>query len=182
MSSCHLSQFQSRYFVQTLWFACIVGLAVLALDVATKFWIHTHLPHFSLEPYTYPYGGIGVFKDFFGIEFSLTHATNRGAAWGSFANYHTPLLYLRLILVAGLIIYTFLINKNVNWRIPLMLIVAGALGNILDFFVYDHVVDMFQFIFWGYRYPVFNVADSAIFIGIAWLFIVSWLDVRDAHE
>ena len=174
-----MSQSQTQSFVQTVWFALLVGCIVLGLDVATKFWVHTSLPHSSLDPYTYPYGGIGVFKDFFGIEFSLTHATNRGAAWGVFANYHTPLLYVRLVLVGGLILYTFLFNKHPSSRLPLLLIIVGALGNILDFFVYDHVVDMFQFKFWGYRYPVFNVADSAIFIGIAWLFILSW---RKSYE
>ena len=152
-------------------FALIAG--ILFLDAATKFWVQSHLAnsHFSLP--IYPYGGIGVFKDFFGIEFALTHTTNRGAAWGVLADYHIYLFYVRIFLIGGLIIYTIFYNKHPSWRIPLALIIAGALGNILDFFLYEHVIDMFHFTFWGYRYPVFNIADSAIFIGICWLFLVS---------
>jgi signal peptidase II len=179
LSSCNLSKARSHSFLSSLWFALLVGLMVLGIDAFSKFWVHSNLPQSHLNPYAYPYGGIGIFKDFLGIEFSLTHATNRGAAWGTFADYHTLLLYVRLILVAGLIVYTFFFNTHPRWRLPLMLIIAGALGNILDFFIYDHVVDMFQFIFWGYHYPVFNIADSAIFIGIAWLFLLSWSDMHE---
>jgi len=128
--------------------------------------------HFA--PPHYPYGGIGIFKDFLGIEFSLVHETNRGAAWGVLADYHLYLFLVRILLVLALIVYTLFFNKHPSWRIPLSLIIAGAMGNILDFFLYDHVVDMFRFVLWGYTYPVFNVADSAIFVGIVWLFFASW--------
>ena len=53
------------------------------------------------------------------------------------------------------------------------MVAAGALGNVLDIFLYGHVVDMFYFVFWGWSYPVFNLADASIFIGIATLAIVS---------
>ena len=49
----------------------------------------------------------------------------------------------------------------------------GALCNILDYFFYGHVIDMLHFVFWGYDYPVFNVADSFICIGVFWLFFAS---------
>jgi signal peptidase II len=51
------------------------------------------------------------------------------------------------------------------------MILAGAVGNVFDCIVYGHVIDMFCFIFWGYIYPVFNIADAAIFCGILMLLL-----------
>jgi signal peptidase II len=59
-----------------------------------------------------------------------------------------------------------------------MLIIAGGIGNILDYFIYGHVVDMFHFILWGYSFPVFNVADASIFMGIVSLLWMSWKNAR----
>lgn len=140
---------------------------VLLLDCVTKFLTLSFLP--KIQSYWYPYGGIGVFRNFLGIEFSIIHATNKGAAWGLLAEFQEYLLLLRIICIVGIIIYMLFYNQNrlLNW--PCALIIAGALGNVLDYFFYGHVIDMFHFIFWGYSYPVFNVADSAICIGIMWL-------------
>lgn len=159
--------------ISSPWLALTVIALVLLIDFLTKFWVQSGLPNTHFVQPIYPYGGIGVFKNLWGIEFSITHTTNRGAAWGILADYHNYLLYFRLFLVVGLIVYSIFYNKHPTWRIPLGLIIAGALGNIFDFYLYDHVVDMFHFIFWGYPYPVFNVADTSIFIGILWLFIAS---------
>lgn len=153
-------------------YACCLGIAVFAADFYTKHLTHLYLP--KIQPHwTYPYGGIGIFKNFFGVEFSISHQINRGAAWGILGEYQVPLLYLRLLLILGLFIYLIFFNRHKSWTFPLTLILAGALGNVLDYFIYGHVVDMVHFVLWGYDYPVFNLADSAIFIGVCWLFLVS---------
>lgn len=152
----------------------LLGLLVLILDQATKRLVYTYLPIIDSAYYWYPYGGIGVFKNFAGIEFSINHMTNIGAAWGVLGNYQLALIILRIGLIAGLLIYLFYFNLHSSWQIPLILIIAGALGNVIDFFVYGHVVDMLHFVLWGYDFPVFNLADSAISIGIASLFILSF--------
>lgn len=121
----------------------------------------------------YPYGGVSVFKNFFGIEFSLVHATNTGAAWSIFADHGSLLLYLRIVLIAGLI-YFYFKEKTSYLKFPIALIIAGAFGNILDIFFYGHVIDMFYFVFWGYSYPVFNIADSAICVGVFLYILLSW--------
>lgn len=154
--------------------ALFLGFFILLADALSKLYVHQYLPMMNRQLLWYPYGGLGVFKDFFGIEFSITHATNRGAAWGILANWQHSLLYLRIALIAAMLIYTCLFNKKKGWTIPFFLIIAGAIGNVLDFFFYGHVVDMLHFKFWDYDYPVFNVADSAIFIGIAWLLFSSF--------
>ena len=128
--------------------------------------------------YQYPYGGVGIFHDFFGINFSLVHATNTGAAWGLFAEFQDYLLYFRIFFVAMLLVYFLFFNKQSGHRFSLSLIITGAIGNIIDYFVYGHVVDLFYFNFWGYSYPVFNVADATIFSGIILYLINSGLKKR----
>lgn len=155
----------------TLLTALYFVICILALDISSKFLTQAYLPH---HLYSYPYGGIGIFKNFYGIEFSIVHATNKGAAWGMLSEWQHYLLYLRIVLVILLLGYILFFNKNKSYEIPLAFILAGAAGNILDFFLYGHVIDMLHFVFWGYDYPVFNLADSSIFIGIAWLLILSW--------
>lgn len=157
-------------------FAIALALIILAIDQASKLLVHQSLPLMSSHAYVYPYGGIGIFQNFFGIEFSISHATNRGAAWGILANYQIALLAFRMVLVAGILTYFWRSEKHPSWRIPLALVLAGAFGNILDAFFYGHVVDMFHFVFWGYDYPTFNVADSAIFLGISSLILASWFE------
>lgn len=159
--------------------AILLGCFVFVLDVITKYLTQEYLPLNYLNPHFYPYGGIGVFKNFLGIEFSINHATNRGAAWGILAEFQSSLLILRIILVSAMLVYVLFYNKDVSKQIPLMLIMSGAIGNICDYFFYGHVIDMFHFIFWRYDYPIFNVADSAIFIGIVWLFLLSTLKPKE---
>lgn len=150
-----------------------LSAGILLADILSKLLTHTYLPLINGYQLWYPYGGIGVFKNFLGIEFSLSHQINRGAAWGVLSDFQIPLLYLRIVLVFGLIAYALFFNKYKGWNIPLALIIAGAAGNILDYFLYGHVVDMLHFVFWGYDFPVFNLADCAIFIGVAWLSIIT---------
>lgn len=151
------------------------GIVVLALDVLSKLSTHLYLPLRSYDYLKYPYGGIPVFKSFLGIEFSINHVTNSGAAWGILSDFQIYLLAFRIFLVAGLLIYFLFFNKQTSRAIPLALVISGAIGNIVDTVVYGHVVDMFHFILWGYDFPVFNVADSFIFIGVVWLVLESYM-------
>lgn len=154
----------------------LVGLLILVLDQLSKGFVYAYLPVIDSSLYWYPYGGIGIFRNFGGIEFSINHMTNTGAAWGMLGDYQLPLILLRIGLIIGLCVYLCYFNSHSSWRLPLILIIAGALGNVIDFFVYGHVVDMFHFVLWGYDFPVFNIADSAISIGIAFLFCLSFFD------
>lgn len=152
--------------------AFFLALTILALDIATKAFTHFYLPVMNESTPIYPYGGIGVFQNLAGIDFSISHATNKGAAWGLLPEYQTPLLYFRIAFISSLLIYALFFNKSPEKTIPFTLIIAGAFGNILDTFFYGHVVDMFFFVPFKYHYPVFNVADSAIFIGVVSLMIL----------
>jgi len=159
----------------------LLGISILILDSFTKWLTYSTIPPIETSFWEYPYGGVPVFRNFFGIEFSLVHATNRGAAWGAFAGHQTLLLLLRIALVVALTGYLVFWNRQRTYVIPICLLIAGAIGNIVDYFAYGVVVDMFKFVFWGYHYPVFNVADSAITIGIMWLIFASFTH-QEAHE
>lgn len=150
-----------------------VGVVVFCLDIVSKYLTHSYIPLMQYSWLSYPYGGIGVFKNFLGIEFSISHQINRGAAWGAFSDFQISLLCLRVVMVLGLLIYAVGFNKKSAWNFPFALIIAGAAGNIVDYFIYGHVVDMLHFVLWGYDFPVFNIADSSIFIGICWLLLTS---------
>lgn len=158
-----------------------MGLFVLGLDQLSKAFVDRYLPILDAFLYWYPYGGIGVFKDFMGIEFSINHMTNTGAAWGVLSHYQLPLIILRMGLIVGLLIYLFYFHPPLLWQVPLMLVLVGAIGNVLDFFIYGHVVDMFHFVFWGIDFPIFNVADSAISIGIGALFLFNWCNLKSCR-
>lgn len=145
---------------------------LLLVDAWTKYWVQAHLWPMRWLPFSYPYGGIGIFKDFLGIEFSLTYATNHGAAWGLFSSYPQALLAVRLFCIGGLFAYLWLKKMAALPQLALGLVAAGALGNVVDIALYGHVVDMFHVVFWGYSYPVFNIADSAICLGV-FLYLIS---------
>ncbi len=148
-----------------------IGFAVFIFmaDAFLKAYIHFQIPPINACPPVYPYGGVAVFRGWHGIDFSIVHVINKGAAWGVFASFQDYLLYVRIAIIGGLFTYLFFVKASSYRKFCLMLIATGALGNVIDYFIYGHVVDMFYFIFWGHSYPVFNIADSAIFMGIVLL-------------
>ena len=151
---------------------CGVIFLIVCLDQLAKLWVYHSIPSVFSAAYLYPYGGIGMFQDVFGIEFSLNHVTNKGAAWGIGGDHQIALVVIRIFLILGLSYYLL---THRNWRligqISLAMIIAGAGSNVLDFFLYGHVIDMFHVVLWGYDFPTFNIADSAISIGIGLMFL-----------
>lgn len=148
---------------------CIFGLLVFLLDFFSKRWIVAHVPFAESIP---------VFDNVLGIQFCITHAINRGAAWGLFSAYPNALIALRIGIILLILSYFLLGRIPRQVHLFLCLILGGAVGNVCDFFVFGHVVDFFAFTFWGYAYPVFNLADSAIFCGVT-LFVLQWIRVKN---
>jgi len=141
----------------------------LCVDFFVKIYTRHHIP--LLEGFSYPYQGIGVFEDFCGIDFSLNYAMNKGAAWGVFSDRGEYLLVARILIMGALAVYLFAGKLLKLRKVALTVVLTGALGNVLDFFLYGHVVDMFHFVLWGYSFPVFNVADTLIFCGVITLLL-----------
>ncbi|MBS0634848.1 MAG: signal peptidase II [Verrucomicrobia bacterium] len=152
----------------------ILALVLIALDALSKMWINQLV---ATVPSPLPYM---VFSDFFGIRMQITHAINMGAAWGVLADFPNALVFVRILLISALIVYFFGVNHRPSWNVPLCLIISGAIGNVIDYFHYGYVIDMIQMNFWGYDYPIFNIADSAIFIGSFWILFSATMEKSKA--
>lgn len=163
-------------------FFLLTGLCLLLLDVASKYFIYYHFPYMQHTTPFYPYGGIAVFQGVLGIDFCINRVTNLGGAWGIFSSYPIVLLIVRIATFFSLLIFTLFLNDQKKRRIPLFLIIVGALGNILDSFFYGSVIDMFHFVLWGYSFPVFNFADTMIFLGVVSLAAQSLFRKKKKYE
>jgi signal peptidase II len=156
-----------KTYVHVAW-ALFLGMALLFLDFVTKAYVYNILPFYDSCKGSVC-SDLVVFKNWYGIDFMITLATNTGAAWGFFANFQILLLIVRVLIIGGMFCYLFFFNCRSSYTIPLIVILAGAFGNVIDFFLYGSVVDFLHFTFWGYHFPVFNFADSCITIGVLWL-------------
>ncbi|MDD3119439.1 MAG: signal peptidase II [Victivallales bacterium] len=99
--------------------------------------------------------------------FNLTYITNKGAAWGMFHGYGWALLLVSLV-VMGIIVWRMRALTE-GWHeryLALFLIMSGIVGNSIDRLWRKEVVDFLDFQFFGYHWPAFNVADSAITVGV----------------
>lgn len=131
----------------------IVGLLVLFFDQLTKFWVQkSMMPRDSIPLIP------GVFH--------LTYVQNTGAAFG-FLREKTLFFIAVAVLVLGFIIFLIprLPRGNLFLRVVFGLLLGGALGNLIDRIRFGYVVDFLDFRIW----PVFNIADMAIVVGVCFL-------------
>jgi signal peptidase II len=144
----------------------IISAAVLAADQATKAWIAARLP-FN----TYGDGAIPVIRGFFYI----VHVGNTGAAWSMFSGRSILLAALAAATLVAIFIGRRALGLADPWTQACFgLMCGGIAGNLLDRLTRGHVVDFLDFHFGAYVYPTFNVADSAICVGVA-LYVLSSL-------
>ena len=160
----------SKRQVSLLSIACLL---CLCLDIGIKRYVFSHIS---------PLKGISVFQSWLGVDFSLEYVKNTGAAWGFFSSLQSYLLWGRCLIIVALVGTIFFSRMPFVRTVSLSLIVTGAIGNVLDFFIYSHVVDMFHFCFWGYSFAVFNVADSLIFCGVVTLFLQQAFEKRTKDQ
>ncbi len=145
-------------------------LLILALDQATK-WLVTR----SIALYE----SVTVIPGFF----NLTHIRNKGAIFGAFGQAQDRVVFLLLtaasLLALAFVVYYFFRTPSSERgvKFSLALILAGALGNLVDRVFRGSVVDFLDFHIAGRHWPFFNVADSAITIG-ALLLVVFFLKRR----
>lgn len=118
-----------------------------------------------------------VIKDFF----YLTLCHNEGAAWGIFSN--TKIIILIGTIIAIITIYHFIycFKQNKRNTIAFGLLLGGLSGNLIDRLLFGHVRDFLDFYIFGYDYPVFNIADICIVIGVL-LLIIAVLKGEDTNE
>jgi signal peptidase II len=138
-------------------------LIVLVLDLATKIAIDMHLSYADRIP---------VIPGFF----YLTHVRNTGAAFGLFSDapkVYRLVFFISVSFIAVGIIISFFRKLSPGDRLAALalgLILGGAVGNLIDRIFRQEVVDFLHFRLWrGYSWPDFNVADSAIVVGVGLL-------------
>lgn len=112
--------------------------------------------------------------------FSVHLVYNTGGAWSVFSGATVALGVFSVAMCAALAAFVIIQRTRITWPeiIGLALVVAGGLGNALDRFTLNHVVDFIDLTFMDF--PVFNVADIGVTCGIV-IFLIGWL-VRQRRE
>ncbi len=99
---------------------------------------------------------------------NLTFITNTGSAFGILQGFNTYMIFISMIVLGVILFYWDKISNKE--KIFFAFIMGGIVGNLIDRIAYGFVVDFISFSFW----PAFNVADSAITIGIILLIFTDW--------
>lgn len=132
----------------------IFTLIVLVLDIISKI---------IIRHYFFLGESIKVIDNFL----SITYVRNTGAAWSIFQNNTMMVLIVSFIVICLIITY---ISKNKPdkfiKKIIYSFVLGGALGNFFDRLIYGYVIDFIDIKIINYNFPIFNIADSAIVIGV----------------
>lgn len=99
----------------------------------------------------------------------LTNLRNSGAAWSIFEGQQTFFTIITIIAIIVISYFIWQYRKNIPMLIGLSLIMAGTIGNFIDRLRQGYVVDMFETTF--INFPIFNIADMCLTIGVIWLII-----------
>ncbi|MEB5791915.1 signal peptidase II [Staphylococcus hominis] len=111
---------------------------------------------------------------------NITSHRNNGAAWGILSGKIGFFYIITLIILAVLIIFYIKETKyNAFMQVAISLLFAGALGNFIDRLFKGEVVDFIDTNIFGYDFPIFNIADSSLTIGVIFV-IIAW--VKDANK
>ena len=138
---------------QRIRLSVFIALIVVVLDQITKYLARTH---------------IGAYES---IELlpmlNLVNVQNRGAAFGMFRSFGN--IFFICISFAALIFMSWVIIKDKEDHRIFALLAGGAAGNLIDRLTLGYVVDFVDFTVSGHHWPAFNVADSALSIGMVFM-------------
>jgi len=161
--------------MQRIWSMSLLITAIILVDQFTKGAVQTYFTHGE---------SITIIDGFF----NLTYVRNPGAAFGMGADAHDTLraiFFLALPVVACFwLLWLIWQTRHTNFLLCLAysLIFAGAVGNLIDRFTLDYVVDFLDFHWNGNHFPAFNVADSAISIAAGLLIVDFFLELKNKKE
>lgn len=145
---------------------------IVAVDQATKWWI---MEGVMMPPRVIPLTPF----------FNLVMTWNRGVSFGLFNNgspYNALILPLIAIIISVLLgIWLARVQKPMV-AYGLGSVIGGAVGNLIDRMRFGAVADFLDFHLWGYHWPAFNIADSAITIGVAILIADSLFGTAEPHR
>jgi signal peptidase II len=127
----------------------VIALCIFALDRLTKSLVSANVP-------------FGTEVEVIGHVVGITNVHNSGAAFGLAPAGAAIFLVASVVVAIGIVVYVARNSGDLRTDAILGLILGGTLGNGFDRFAYGTVTDFINFHFW----PVFNVADSAISLGV----------------
>jgi signal peptidase II len=133
----------------------LISTAVFLLDQLAKFFIRSHLSLSEAIPV------LSFFR--------IVYIDNTGSAFGLFKSLGNP--FFMAISAAAIVVITVMIIKVRDNRLALSLILGGAAGNLIDRIVHGYVIDFLDFHAGRLHWPAFNIADSALTVGIALLLV-----------
>jgi len=154
-----------KEFLHKTYWLYIVAVIIVALDQYTKWLVISNIP----------YGGFWSPWDWLTPYARIVHWSNTGVAFGMLQGMN-PVFIILAFVVAGMIVFYYpkLLKEDLLLKLALMLELGGAIGNLVDRIRFGHVID---FISVG-NFPVFNVADSCITIGVIILLIGVWVQEK----
>ena len=148
----------------------IITAIILVLDQATKLYVDANFRLHETVP---------VIRGFF----HLTYVRNKGAAFGILADNAVRIpFFITVSIVAMLGIIWYLRQIRADQKLALFslsLIFSGAFGNLIDRIRLGEVIDFLDVFWQRHHWPAFNVADSAITVGVTLLFIEMWREDRN---
>jgi signal peptidase II len=136
----------------------LVLFSIFGLDLLTKIAIRARLPLGAEIPLL--------------PGFSIVHVTNTGIAFGMFQNNNLAFAVIGVVVSVALILYALKLRRE-DPRAGLLfaVVIGGAMGNLFDRVAHGRVTDFLDFFVGIHHWPAFNVADSAICVGAALLFL-----------
>ncbi|WP_353855828.1 signal peptidase II [Bacillus sp. Bos-x628] len=151
-------------------FYYIIAFVIICLDQLTKWLIVKNMMIGDSIP---------IIDGFFYI----TSHRNSGAAWGILQGQMWFFYVITLVVIAGIIYYLERDGqKDKLLGVALALMLGGAIGNFIDRIFRQEVVDFAHFVLGDYHYPIFNIADSSLCVGVILLFIQMLLDGKKNKE
>jgi|SRR5690625_4127758 len=142
----------------------MIALLVIILDQWTKWLV---VKNMAL------YDSITLIDGFFYI----TSFRNKGAAWGILQNQMIFFYIITIIVVIGIIYYLHKhVKNNLFQGIAIAFILGGAIGNFIDRLIRKEVVDFIDVMIFTYDYPIFNLADSFLVIGVILIIISTFIE------
>lgn len=137
----------------------ILAIGILIFDQVTKFLVATQM-------------SLGESIPVIGETLQITSHRNSGAAWGMFEG-RMAFFYIVTVIVIAFMIYLYKseANNNLMMQVGISMLMAGAVGNFIDRLLFQEVVDFVDVMIFNYDFPIFNVADSALTVGVIVLLI-----------
>jgi len=163
-----------RSFVRRWAPLAFVAAPVLALDQWSKLYIRSHFKLYESHPIVPNW-------------LDLTYTLNPGAAFSLFATMPAGfrhVFFIVLSIVATVVLIALMARRTTTMlsSIAFALVLGGTVGNLIDRLARGLVIDFIYVHHGSFSYPVFNVADSAITVGVAMILLLSWLDGRPSDE